>query len=128
MSRQEERNRQVVRTMVEALERQDFAALETHPGLHETRKYHPLWHRGFPDLTYTVNEMLADGDMVATRLTMRGTHGGPFMGVDPTQQEINLGVLLMDQVVDGQIVKHWANADWVTVLIQLGVIPPIKTL
>jgi predicted ester cyclase len=69
--------------------------------------------------------MIADGDMVATRLTMSGKHVGPFMGAAPTGMDLSVGVLMMDKVVDGQIVEHWANADWVNVLGRLGIIPPL---
>jgi predicted ester cyclase len=125
MTNKMEQNKQVVRSMLEALERQDFEALEVHPGLYETRKYHPLWQKAFSGLTYNVEQMIANGEMVATRLTMRGTHVGPFMGAAPTGMDLNIGVLMMDKVVDGQIVEHWANADWVSVLGRLGIIPPL---
>jgi predicted ester cyclase len=124
MTQVKEQNKEVVREMLKALERQDSAALEEHPGLYETRKYHPIWQKAFKDLRYNVEQMIADGDLVATRLTLRGKHTGPFMGVAPTGMDLNLGVLMMDRVVDGQIVEHWANADWITVLRQLELIPP----
>jgi predicted ester cyclase len=68
--------------------------------------------------------MIADGDVVSTRLTMRGKHVGSFMGAAPTGAQYNIGVLMMDRVVEGLIVQHWANADWVSVLGRLGIIPP----
>ena len=124
MTKKTEENKAVVRSMLKALEGHDFVALEEHPGLYETRKYHPLWQKAFKDLTYSVEQMITDGDMVATRLTMSGKHIGPFMGAAPTGIDFNIGVLMMDRVVDGRIVEHWANADWVTVLGRLGIIPP----
>lgn len=60
----------------------------------------------------------------ATRATMQGTHLGAFMGVAPTNKQVTLTVLLMDQVVDGKIVLHYANADWLGVLVKLGALPP----
>lgn len=125
MTEKMERNKEVVREMLKALERHDFAALEEHPGLYETRKYHPIWQKAFKDLTYSVEQMIADGDMVATRVTMRGTHVALFMGAAPTGMDLKIGVLMIDRVVDGLIVEHWANADWVTVLRQLEIIPPL---
>ena len=110
--------------MLRALERHDFDWLEEHPGLYETRRFHPLWQKAFEDLRYDVEQMITDGDMVATRLTMRGKHVGPFLGAAPTGMDISVGALMMDRVVDGKIVKHWANADWVRVLGMLGIIPP----
>lgn len=125
MTEKMERNKEVVRTMLKFLERGDFAALEKHPGLYETRKFHPIWQKAFKDLKYNVEQMISDGDMIATRVTLHGTHVAPFMGVAPTGMELNLGALLMDRVVDGLILEHWANADWVTVFRRLGIIPPL---
>jgi predicted ester cyclase len=53
---------------------------------------------------------------------MRGTHRGPLFGVEPTNQQLTWSVLLMDRIVDGKIVLHHANADWIGVLVQLGVV------
>ncbi len=60
---------------------------------------------------------------MATRATMEGTHLGTFMGVAPTNKQVKLTVLLMDQIVDGKIVLHFANADWIGVLVRLGALP-----
>ena len=46
------------------------------------------------------------------------------MGAAPTGKQLSWSVLLMDQIVDGKIVLHHANADWISVLIQLGVVSP----
>ena len=40
--------------------------------------------RAFPDLVETIDDLVAEGDRVALRLTLRGTHGGPFRGVEAT--------------------------------------------
>ena len=62
--------------------------------------------------------------MVATQAILSGTHLGSFLGVAPTGKRLSWGVLLMDQIVDGRIILHYANADWISALIQLGVISP----
>ena len=120
----EEENKTAVREMLAALSRGDWAAIEQHPGLYETRQRHPMLHAAFPDLSYTIDAEMADGDMVAMRVTYTGTHKGLFMGIAPTGKQISYGAILMDQVVDGKIVQHNANADWLSVFIQLGVISP----
>ena len=125
LSKEDTPNKAVVRAMLMALERGDFTALEEHPGLYETRKYHPLWQKAFEELTYTVERMVEEGDFVSTRVIMHGTHVGTFMGAAPTGQELSIGVLLMDRIVDGKIMEHWANADWVSVLIKLGILTPL---
>lgn len=124
MPEQEEHNKQVVRSMLEALNQRDLVALEAHPGLYETRRFHPRTQAAFPDLLYTIEQMIADGDMVATRVVMHGTHRGPLMGVSASGQELSWGALLLDRVEGDRIMEHWANADWVSVLIRLHVIPP----
>ncbi len=87
----------------------------------------PLIRAAFPDLQTTIEHQIAEGDTVATRATLRGTHLGPFMGVLPTSQQLTWSVLLMDKITDGKIVLHHANADWISVLVKLGVVPPPST-
>ena len=122
-----EGNKAIVRSFLEALDQQNFDALKEHPGLYQTVVRQPMIRAAFPDLQTTVEHQVEEGDTVATRATMRGTHLGPFMGVAPTNQQLTWSVLLMDKVVDGKIVLHYANADWIGVLVKLGVVPPPPT-
>ena len=122
-----EENKAIVRRFLEALDKQNFDALREHPGLYQTVERQPLIRASFPDLRTTVEHQVAEGDTVATRATLRGTHLGPFMGVAPTSKQLTWSLLLMDQVVDGKIVLHHANADWIGVLVKLGVVPPPPT-
>jgi predicted ester cyclase len=117
-----EENKAVVRGFLAALDRHDFASLEEHPGLRQVLQRHPMMRAAFPDLRHQIDEQIAEGDTVATRVTMTGTHLGPFLGVAPTNQKLSWNVLLMDRVVDGKIVLHHANNSWV-LLGQLGLLP-----
>ena len=117
-----EDNKAIVRSFLEALDRQDFDALKEHPGLYATVVRQPLIRAAFPDLRTTIEHQIAEGDTVATRATLRGTHLGPVFGVAPTNQTLTWSVLLMDKITDGKIVLHHANADWLGVLVKLGVI------
>src|SRR6185503_3966701 len=119
-----EENKAIVRRFLEALDRQNFEALKEHPGLYQTVQRQPMIRMAFPDLQATIEQQIAEGDTVATRATMEGTHAGTFMGVAPTNKHVKLTVLLMDQIVDGKIVLHYANADWIGVLVRLGALPP----
>jgi predicted ester cyclase len=119
-----EENKAIVRRFLEALDQQDFDALKQHPGLHQTVARRPSVRAAFPDLQTTVEQQVAERDAVATRATLRGTHLGTVFGVAPTNQQLTWSVLLMDQIVDGKIVLHHANADWMSVLIKLGVVSP----
>ena len=122
-----EDNKSIVRRFFEALNQQNFAALKEHPGLYQTVERQPLIRAAFPDLQGIIEHQIAEGDTVATRATLRGTHLGQFMGVAPTNKQLTWSVLMMDQVVDGKIVLHHANADWISVLVKLGVVPPPPT-
>ncbi len=120
-----EANKAIVRRVLELLDQGDVEeACTGHPGLHETRLRQPMTRAAFPDLQTTIEHQIAEGDTVATRATLSGTHRGSFMGVAPTGKRLTWGVLLMDQIVDGGIILHHANAEWISVLIQLGVISP----
>jgi predicted ester cyclase len=119
-----EENKAVVRRVLDALDRHDFEALKEHPGLYQTVVRQPMIRAAFPDLRTTIEHQVAEDDTVATRATLHGTHLGPFMGVAPTSQTLTWSVLLMDQIVNGKIVLHYANADWIGVLVKLGVVPP----
>ena len=117
-----EENKAIVRRFLEALDQHNFDALKEHPGLYQTVVRQPIIRAAFPDLQTTVEHQVAEGDTVATRATFRGTHRGTLFGVAPTNKKLTWSVLLMDQIVDGKIVLHYANADWVGVLTRLGVI------
>jgi predicted ester cyclase len=119
-----EENKGVVRRFLEALDRQDFDALKEHPGLYQTVQRQPMVRAAFPDLRTNIEQQVAEGDTVATRATMEGTHAGTFFGVAPTNKRVKVTLLLIDQIVEGKIVLHYANADWIGVLVQLGALPP----
>ena len=65
----------------------------------------------FPDMRVTVEDMIAEGDRVAARVSMRGTHLGEFMGVAPTGKRVEVRALDMFRIADGKIVEHWGHAD-----------------
>ena len=121
MSLQE--NKAIVRRMLADLDEHNFEALRRHPGLYQTVARQPMIRTSFPDLQTTIEQQIAEGDTVATRATLRGTHRGEFMGVAPTGQQFTFSVLLMDRIEDGKIVLHHANADWIGVMVKLGVVP-----
>ena len=117
-----EENKAVIRRFLEDLDRQNFEALKEHPGLYQAVVRQPIIRAAFPDLQTTIEHQVAEGDTVATRATFRGTHRGTLFGVAATNQQLTWSVLLMDKVVDGRIVLHYANADWIGVLVKLGVV------
>ena len=66
---------------------------------------------GFPDLTVSVEDVMAEGDRVTARVTMRGTHRGEFQGIAPTGKRVEVRAIDMFRIREGKIVEHWGHAD-----------------
>jgi predicted ester cyclase len=66
---------------------------------------------GFPDLSITVEDVMAEGDRVAARVVMRGTHRGEFQGIAPTGKQVKVKAIDMFGISGGKIVEHWGHAD-----------------
>ncbi|WP_175410343.1 ester cyclase [Streptomyces sp. TRM64462] len=79
--------------------------------------------RAFPDLRLTVHSLVAEGDLVATRLTVEGTHRGEYLGLPPTGRRVSCSLLGQLRIVDGAVVEHWGVADGLYLLEQLGLLP-----
>jgi steroid delta-isomerase-like uncharacterized protein len=79
--------------------------------------------QAFPDAQISVEASLAERDMVASRWTISGTHGGPFQGVPATGRLVSFMGCDFSRVVDGKVAEHWAQFDLVSVLQQIGVLP-----
>ena len=81
------------------------------------------YRAAFPDLTYTVEEQVAEGDMVVTRWTAHGTHQGEFMGIAPSGNSIEVSGMSMDRISGGKIAEDWVNWDALEMMQQIGAIP-----
>lgn len=77
----------------------------------------------FPDVQTTIEDIFAAQDKVAVRFTIRGTHQGEGMGLQPTGKRVSYTGIDIFRVVDGRIVKRWGEVDTYGMLRQLGVIP-----
>src|ERR1700751_1244155 len=78
---------------------------------------------GFPDIQWTLEEMVAEGDKVAARFTMRGTHRGSFFGVSPSGNKISVQALNIYRLSEGQFVKEHGQPDLLALLRQIGAEP-----
>jgi steroid delta-isomerase-like uncharacterized protein len=74
----------------------------------------------FPDLEATVEELVAEGNRVAMRVTLAGTHEGHFMGVEPTEETFEVEHAIFLRIEDGKIVELWGQLDTFALLRQLG--------
>lgn len=85
-----------------------------------------LYHGAFSDAHITVEEQIAEGDMVATRWTGRGTHDGDLMGVPASGNRAEVSGLTINRIEDGRISETWTNYDALGMMQQIGAIPTPK--
>ena len=76
----------------------------------------------FPDWHLTVEDMIADGDRVAFRATIRGTHKGTFQSIAPTGKAVTVSALDIVRIENGKLVEHWGGPDLLNLLQQLGAV------
>jgi len=82
-----------------------------------------MFRSAMPDLRVIVEDMVAEGDKVAVRYTLEGTHEGELFGVPPTGQRLSIKSIAVERVSDGKIREHWRVTDSLDMMQQLGVIP-----
>ena len=82
-----------------------------------------MMRAGFPDIQWTLEEMVAEGDKVAARFTMRGTHRGTFFSVAPTGKAIAVQAINIYRLSGGQFVEEHGQPDMLGLLQQIGAVP-----
>jgi len=130
-----ERNKRVVRTLYEEclnrgrLERLPELVADEYEGVSKTRG--PDGFRiiveglrtGFPDIRYTIEDLLAEDDRVVIRWTWEGTHDGRYLVFPPSGKKHRVSGITIYEVKDGKIVRAWLQADRLGHLQQFGVVP-----
>ena len=79
-------------------------------------------HHAFPDLHITIEDLIEEGDKVASRQTVTGTHRGAYMGIPPTGKSITYNEVFIVRFLDGRIAETWGIVDVFSQMRQLGVI------
>jgi predicted ester cyclase len=132
----EERNKAAFRRMyVEGLNRGvlnvadelialDFLDHEAHlgenSGPESMRGLIKMLRTAFPDLRFEIEGLIAEGDIVAGRLTMNGTHEGPLMSMPPTGRPVHQAHMHFVRFRDGKAIEHWGVRDDMGMMRQLG--------
>jgi steroid delta-isomerase-like uncharacterized protein len=138
-SKQEEINKRVVRQFFELLGRHDTERMEqllvssTQYSFHPSGMPHMNWNehkqllatitRAFPDLRHDVKDMVAEGDKVAVRLNVTGTHKGELRGIPPSGGKLSLDEMAFLTIIDGRITEGWIISDTMSFMQQIGAIP-----
>jgi steroid delta-isomerase-like uncharacterized protein len=133
-----EQNKQLVRRFIdEIFLRGDFSAVDellaedftphtwgpTPPGRDGLKQAIQRVSAGISDPKMTVEDMIAEGDRVAVRLTSSATHTGEFMGMPPTGKRYEIGEIHIFRIRDGRVCEHWHQADFTGMMQQLGTSP-----
>jgi steroid delta-isomerase-like uncharacterized protein len=84
-----------------------------------------LTREAFPDLRSTADDIVAQGDRVACRWTLRGTQRGAYLGIPPTGRTVAIAGMGFARVADGKVVEHWGVVDLLGLMQQLGAVPPM---
>jgi steroid delta-isomerase-like uncharacterized protein len=134
-----ERNKAVVRRFIEEVQNQknwdsydelnadDFVNLSAPPGVPSDREGGKMFLAGFlnafPDCHVTIDDMIAEGDRVATKKTFTGTHTAELNGIPPTGKQVSITYIDILRLRNGKIVEHWLSMDQMSFMQQLGVLP-----
>jgi len=110
---------------VDELVADDFVqhAANVPPGKDGVKKFFQGLYAGFPDAHFTLDNIMAEGNQVATRFTITGTHQGPFLGIPATGKSIQFTGMALLYLRDGKITDNWNELDMLAAFQQLGVIP-----
>ncbi|HZG68129.1 MAG TPA: ester cyclase [Herpetosiphonaceae bacterium] len=132
-----EENKAVVRRFFEMLNAGNLSALDDilapsyaghfggAPQMDRTafKQFVGAFFTALPDLHHAVEDLFGEGDKIALRLTLSGTHRGPFQGLAPTGKHVSFSAINTMQLRDGKIVEHWSEFDGIGMMQQLGAMP-----
>jgi steroid delta-isomerase-like uncharacterized protein len=135
---EQQKNKQVVRQFFEAADRQDIEGMEQlvsstnyffhFPGMpsmdwNTHKQFFTAFTSSFPDLHHEIVDLVAEGDKVAVRFSVTGTHKGELQGIPPTGKKVSFGAMDFITLIDGKIAEDWLNADIMGLMQQIGAIP-----
>ncbi len=128
-------NKELVRRWFEALTKHDVDSMvsmvaddfinnsSTNQGKDGVRAEVEYWLAAFPDASVSIEELIAEGNRVVARLSVTGTHGGAFLGVEPTGKRISVQEIDIARIENDRIAEVWAAPDVFGMLSQLGALP-----
>ncbi len=106
---------------------EDFVELDPFPGQQPGRKglidTIAMMRTAFPDLAWTIEELVAEGEKVASYNTWRGTHLGVFLGIPPTGKRVTVPTMVLDTWIDGKLKESRLLMNVMSLMQQLGVVP-----
>jgi steroid delta-isomerase-like uncharacterized protein len=142
-SEQEQENKQLVRQFFELLDLHDTESMgqllisSTNYSFHIGGMPSPVdWNEhkrlltgvnnAFPDLHHEITDLIAEGDKVAIRLNVTGTHKGEFQGIPPSGKKLSLDEMGIITIIDGKITEGWISSDTMRLMQQIGALPSLS--
>jgi len=106
----------------------DFVDHEELPGdlpqdKHGVKQFFAMLRSAFPDMRMDVEDLIAEGDKIVARVAMTATQRGEFMGVPPSGRSVDVQIIDVLRIRDGQAIEHWGIIDGMALMQQLGAIP-----
>ncbi len=92
-------------------------------GPEEEKRLISMYRSAFPDLRFTIEDMVAEDDKVAMRVGMSATHKGELLGIPPTENRLSLTAMEIYRLREGKIEEQWVNVDTLGMMQQIGAIP-----
>jgi C-1 hydroxylase len=92
-------------------------------GYEATKQIIAQFMSNFEDMRFRIEDMIAEGDKVVTRLRWRATHTGDYLCVPATRKQVECALIGIARVEDGKIVEHWGVTDELHLMQQMGLIP-----
>jgi steroid delta-isomerase-like uncharacterized protein len=89
----------------------------------QAKQFFGMIQQAFPDLRVEVHDVIAEGELVAARVTYTGTHQGEFVGIPATGRKTTTSGVDFFRMQDGRQAEHWGGPDMFSFLTQLGVMP-----
>ena len=138
MASSPEQNKQLIRQVFESYNQQDMGKAEKlfspkhvfhFPGVppmdwNSHKQFIVGLAKAFPDLHFEIEDIVAEDDKVAYRLTVSGTHKGEFQGIPPTDKKVSFSSTGISNIVDGKVAEDWVDADVMGLIQQIGATPP----
>ena len=87
------------------------------------KQFNAVAYSAFPDIQFTIEDMVAEGDKVVYRYSARATHKGDFMGVAGTGKQVTVEGVVISRIVGGKFQGDWENMDMLGLMQQLGAVP-----
>ena len=105
----------------DVVEHEEFPGIP--PGREGMKQFVRMIKDGFPDLSFTPQDVIAAGDRVVARVRITGTHRGEFIGIAATNKNVDVQAIDILRLENGKVVEHWGVTDQLAMMQQLGVVP-----